>query len=251
MYINKIIFVLLLVALLGIIYFQSKVMEGFNNKKCDFSHLILNNTQLSDLHELLLVFIEICEKEKINYFAIGGTLLGTVRSGGLLPFDDDIDLGVLDDDYEKLKNYMNQYNNDTYYFEDIFFGHKFKKRNSDVFIDIMIFEKVNDKYVIDPNNNPWPESSFNNIDEILPLEKLPYNGFLINVPNKYIDYLHRNYPEWDTKIKMDCGHINNNNNKDDYDKCVYEIHNVPSEIDIDYQDSKYNCYSDFYPLSKD
>ena len=52
--------------------------------------------------------------------------------------------------------------------------------------------------------------------------------------------LNRNFPKWDKTIKIDCGHVE--------DLCVYDKHNLPKEFDINYQNGKYNCRSNFFNL---
>ena len=55
--------------------------------------------------ETLKKFAEICEKEGFTYFLAFGTLLGAVRHENFIPWDDDVDVMMPRQDYEKLINY--------------------------------------------------------------------------------------------------------------------------------------------------
>lgn len=51
--------------------------------------------------ELLNAFICVCEKNNLKYFVVGGTALGTIRHGGFIPWDDDIDVALPRPDYQR------------------------------------------------------------------------------------------------------------------------------------------------------
>lgn len=57
----------------------------------------LHKTQV----EILSDFQAVCEKYGLEYFALYGTAIGAVRHKGFIPWDDDIDVGMLREDYEK------------------------------------------------------------------------------------------------------------------------------------------------------
>ncbi|MDR2520151.1 MAG: LicD family protein [Eubacteriaceae bacterium] len=52
--------------------------------------------------EILKYFDSFCTENSLSYFLCGGALIGAVREGGFVPWDDDIDVFMLREDYEAL-----------------------------------------------------------------------------------------------------------------------------------------------------
>jgi lipopolysaccharide cholinephosphotransferase len=55
--------------------------------------------------DILDYFDSFCKKNKINYWIDCGTLLGAIRHKGYIPWDDDIDVGMMRKDYEIFISY--------------------------------------------------------------------------------------------------------------------------------------------------
>lgn len=61
----------------------------------------LDTTKLREIELNMLICVDKISKELgIKYFLIGGSLLGAIRHKGFIPWDDDIDIGMLRPDYE-------------------------------------------------------------------------------------------------------------------------------------------------------
>lgn len=67
--------------------------------------------------DLLIELLRVCEKHKIKIFASGGTLLGAIRHKGMIPWDDDIDMMMLREDYDKLCEIAPKEFRDPYFFQ--------------------------------------------------------------------------------------------------------------------------------------
>lgn len=70
-----------------------------------FSEYKLTPKQLEELQNTLLEMLidikDICDKHQITYMLSGGTLLGAIRHNGFIPWDDDADIMMCRNEYEK------------------------------------------------------------------------------------------------------------------------------------------------------
>lgn len=68
----------------------------------------LNEIQRVGLNILKEILV-ICKRHNLTYYVYGGTLLGAVRHQGFIPWDDDVDIAMSRKDFEKLKQYQNEF----------------------------------------------------------------------------------------------------------------------------------------------
>ncbi len=69
------------------------------------------------LFDLLNEFMKVCGKHDIHWWVDGGTLLGAVRHKGMIPWDDDIDVMMMRDDYNRLCAVAPQEFSHPYFFQ--------------------------------------------------------------------------------------------------------------------------------------
>lgn len=86
-------------------YMKPDIKNTYEKYTCPVSEIpkatgILRKIQLADL-KMMLIFDKLCKENDYQYWLDFGNLLGAVRHGGFIPWDDDVDLGMIRDDYEK------------------------------------------------------------------------------------------------------------------------------------------------------
>ena len=104
----------------------------------------LRKMQLLELY-LMRELKKICNELGIKFWLRGGTALGAYRHKGFIPWDDDVDLGMMREDFDKLTEYVNKFSNK---FEIVAFYNTtskvmkftFKNIEGGVYIDIFPFD---------------------------------------------------------------------------------------------------------------
>lgn len=117
------------------------------------------------LYEILEQIVRICKKHQIPYFVIGGTAIGALYDQAILPWDDDVDLGMLRKDYNRFLQVAPQELGDSYFLSTVesdphspYYFAKVKKEHTcfidplfpevkmhpGIFVDIFPFDRIPD-----------------------------------------------------------------------------------------------------------
>ncbi len=123
---------------------------------------LLQKTELNILKD----FHDFCLANNLRYYLIGGALLGVARYNGFIPWDDDIDVVMPREDYERLKAIWKNKENGKYFLQNSQTDSKFSrcimklrkngtileeagtvnvKMNKGIYIDIFPFDYISDK----------------------------------------------------------------------------------------------------------
>ena len=137
------IFILIFVLIFVLIKILMKKIV-YPKNPCTTEHYELTKEELQQTKELLIEFLRFADETKLEYFAIAGTLIGAARHGGLIPWDDDVDMGVVDSQIPIIESYKS----DKFYISNEGFGYKLRSGSHTLSLDIMVFKFENGMYRI-------------------------------------------------------------------------------------------------------
>jgi lipopolysaccharide cholinephosphotransferase len=69
--------------------------------------------------DLLVEFDRVCKAHDLEYFALYGTALGAVRHGGFIPWDDDLDIGMVRSSYDRMTQLINDELGERFLFQTV------------------------------------------------------------------------------------------------------------------------------------
>jgi lipopolysaccharide cholinephosphotransferase len=150
--------------------------------ECPPAHGTLRKIQLAKAN-VLFAFDRFCKEKGLRYWLQAGTLLGAVRHGGFIPWDDDIDVGMMREDFDrfiKIAGDMPQSGKIQYYWRGGHLKIKFIENDFvldavDIFSFYQYYKRTDTvegrqlKDLIEKNIN------INNLSHV-PLLKTPYHG---------------------------------------------------------------------------
>lgn len=111
---------------------------------------VLEDKQKS-IFNLLCKFDNFAKKNDIRYFISAGTLLGAVKYKGFIPWDDDLDIYILREEFEKVLVRLDDLISEDLYLVKVFFNDRLVARDGsswDDFIDISVLDVVPKNFFI-------------------------------------------------------------------------------------------------------
>lgn len=178
------------------------------------------------LFNLFEIVTKKLDEKKINYFIIGGGLIGYFRHNqGLIPWDDDIDIGIMEEDksklHETIKELIKENNKIELIIHDLDKVVYDKFNQNPIQIDIFYFKYFPEQkyyfFNVELHRKLWPKHYFYT-EEIYPLQKVPfklyapdgtiYKEIKVIIPNQSEKYLDRAYKNWQTVKTATHSHSN-------------------------------------------
>lgn len=187
----------------------------------------ISKAESNSLYRTMKFIHDTFVKHKIQYWLSFGTLLGAMRHGGVIPWDDDGDICVMKKDIPKLAKLVPYFKKHGYTLEkvdieddeekgkacakvknscDWFISHK--SRNS---LGIDVFVMTSDKEKITYANPYWKSADGKTCyflkKYVFPLVPVRFGNFYLYVPNNPVEYLNRCYgSKWNDSSQMLYNH---------------------------------------------
>ena len=159
------------------------------------------------LYAIARVVDEAFKEAGIHYWATGGTLLGCVRHQGLIPWDNNLDVCMYEEDKAKLDKPLERLLNDSGYqltespTVGYFIFHESESENVPEhvsyhrfpFCDVWLMARDGDQRSIF-DRRAWPEEYYNHQDTVQ-TERRAFGDSFLNCPVNHEEYLNRTYGE--------------------------------------------------------
>lgn len=208
---KKYLIIFIIIVSLVVVYCKLNIPTTTNHY--DYNHndkLIIAQKKMTNM---FYEFDRICTKYNLRYWCSGGTFVGVIRHGGWVPWDGDVDVGMIYEEYLEFKKYaedelpstMAVIENGTLglsKIRDLYSQYTDYTIHKDVHhglqLDIFLYNLDYDKKILTSIGNleVYKEDKYN-YDDVFPLVRAPFEDIQVNIFNQYVKlskYIFGDYP---------------------------------------------------------
>lgn len=192
----KKIFIILLYILL-LVYFSNKTIEHFvpDDILTEFKSVKTLHTLLKKMHNTL---------NDIPYWVTGGTLLGAIREKTIIPWDNNVNIAIMDTNVNKFTNITKG----KFNLNKTPFGFEITEDNAKMIVYIM--KDTNNKIESINQKNKYYDSK-----DLFPLKLCKFEDYQVYIPNNPNNYLDQNFNNWKKSGQKDNKHFDLDYNVND------------------------------------
>jgi lipopolysaccharide cholinephosphotransferase len=128
----------------------------------------LRELQLKQL-DMLKYFRDFCDKNSLRFYLIGGGLIGALRNGGFVPWDDDVDVLMPRNDYEKLNKLWKEQHADGRF--------RLLKTDDEMFTGNIFITVTDTNYTMVKSNQTEVDIPHGLVLDVFPLDVCPNSRF--------------------------------------------------------------------------
>lgn len=186
------------------------------------TEVLTNYKDQKVLIELFEKIIKLFKENDIEYWITGGTLLGAVRDKGMIPWDDDIDIGITQENINKLFKIKDKLEDADLEIVEWWGGYKIHdKKGKEIpnknfnfpFIDIFPYIIENDKVYLSKEARDFWSDDVYNLKDLFPLKEYEWHHLTVLGPNEPNNYLDNSYKGWTKKAYKGYNHVLHKNER--------------------------------------